>query len=381
MEDDQGAPGGMEKSLPSAAYTEPAIFAREKELIFARQWVAACRAETLPHAGDFRVIDVLGESVLVIRGKDGGLRAFYNVCRHRGARLCAAEGETPKPGRAILPPAVQPNGGIRCPYHAWLYNAEGALVGAPFLSENPDFRREDFSLYPVGCAAWGGFVFLHLCPAEAEPLATQLGAIADRVARYPLAELRVGHSISYDVDANWKIICENYNECYHCGPVHPELCALVPAFRAAGGAGLPWEDGVPHREGATTFSFSGTTSRAPFPALNASERVNHKGELLYPNLFLSLACDHVTAYILHPRGPARTSIDCLFLFAPEEIASPAFDHSDCTGFWDVTNQQDWAICERVQLGAACRAHRQGYYAPMEDANLDMRAYLARSMGR
>ncbi len=367
----------LEKSLPSRDYIGAAEFARERETIFAREWVVVCRAAELE---DWQVFDIAGESILLLRDKAGSLHAHYNVCRHRGARLCAPKGQPRTAGRAELPPAVQPNGLIRCPYHAWTYAPDGALIGAPFLTDGAAFARADFALYPVGCAQWGGFVFVNLTPASAMPLTEQLGAIPERIRNYPLADLRVGHRIAYEVDANWKIICENYNECYHCGPVHPELCALVPAFRAAGGAGLPWEDGIAHRAGAYTFSHSGTSPRPPFPGLNASERVNHKGELAYPNLFLSLACDHVAAFILHPRGPSRTDIECLFLFAAEEVVRPGFDHTDTTDFWNTVNQQDWAICERVQQGIASRMHAHGYYAPMEDANLDMRRYVESRKG-
>ncbi|QUD89374.1 aromatic ring-hydroxylating oxygenase subunit alpha [Phenylobacterium montanum] len=370
---------GLEPSLPSTAYTDPGRFAREKEAIFTREWMAVCRTEEIQGPGAWRVVELAGESVLLVRGKDGALHAHYNVCRHRGARLCPAPGEQ-KPGRPELPPAVSPTGLIRCPYHAWTYSPAGELIGAPFLSDDADFPRERLSLYPVGCAEWGGFVFLHLTPAKAQPLEGQIGPAAARIANYPLADLRIGHRIAYEVEANWKILCENYNECYHCGPVHPELCAIVPAFRSQGGSGLEWERGIPHREGATTFTWTGTTKRAPFTGLNEDEKVRHKGELIYPNLFLSLAADHVAAFILWPLGPSRTRVECLFLFAEAEMARDDFDHTDASSFWDVVNQQDWAICERVQQGMGCRAHLQGFYAPMEDANLDMRRYIDERMG-
>src|SRR6201999_1541257 len=186
-----------------------------------------------------------------------------------------------------------------------------------------------------------------LTPAAAKPFAAQAGAALERVRRYPLSELRIGHTIEYSVGANWKILCENYNECYHCAGVHPELCAVVPAFREAGGANLDWERGIPHRDGAYTFTHSGTTSRRAFPGLNEDEKVRHKGELVYPNLFLSLACDHVAAFILEPKGPDRTDIVCHFLFEPYELAQPDFDARDTTEFWDLVNRQDWAICEAV----------------------------------
>jgi Rieske 2Fe-2S family protein len=365
----------LQASLPSIAYTDADQFARERACIFEREWVAACRADEIPGSGDWQVFDLAGNDVLVVRGSDGVLRAFYNVCRHRGARLCAARDEPAKPGRAALPAAVLPNGMIRCPYHAWTYRRDGSLQGAPFLAEGADFNPADFSLYAVGCAEWAGFVFLHLSPAQAQPLPDQLGPIPARIANYPLAAMGIGHRISYRVEANWKIICENYNECYHCGPMHPELCALVPDFRAQGGASLEWQRGIAHREGAYTFTWSGVTARALLPGLNDDEKTRHKGELVYPNLLISLSADHVTAYILRPRGPAMTDIDCLFLFSRDEIASPGFDHTDASSFWDVVNQQDWAICERVQAGMYARPHRQGFYAPMEDSNLDMRDYI------
>jgi glycine betaine catabolism A len=361
----------LEKTLPSDYYRSPEMYARERERIFCREWFCVGRDADLPNPGDSRVLDVLGESILLVRNESGALRGFYNVCRHRGAQLCG----TVVPGRAVRGGIVGKR--IRCPYHSWTYNLDGALVAAPYI-EGVDPAK--LALYPVGVESWGGFVFVHLTPAGAQSFANQLGAIPARTRRYPLARLRVGHSIRYDVAANWKIIVENYNECYHCGGVHPELCDIVPAFRRNGGSDLQWERGVPHREGARTFTSDGTTVRAPFPDLNEDERLRHFGEVAYPNLFLSLCCDHVAAFILHPKGPERTLIECQFLFEPEEIASMAFDPSDAVELWDVTNRQDWAICESVQRGIAARPHDHGYYAPMEDLSLDIRRYVGERLG-
>jgi glycine betaine catabolism A len=361
----------LEKTLPSDYYRSPEMYARERERIFCREWFCVGRDADVPDPGDSRVLDVLGESILLVRNESGALRGFYNVCRHRGAQLCG----TVVPGRAVRGGVVGKR--IRCPYHSWTYNLDGALVGAPYI-EGVDPAK--LALYPVGVESWGGFVFVHLTPAGGQSLANQLGAIPARIRRYPLARLRVGHSIRYDVAANWKIIVENYNECYHCGGVHPELCDIVPAFRRNGGSDLHWERGVPHREGAHTFTSDGTTVRAPFPDLNEDERLRHFGEVAYPNLFLSLCCDHVAAFILYPKGPERTLIECQFLFEPEEIARTAFDPSDAVELWDVTNRQDWAICESVQRGIAARPHDHGYYAPMEDLSLDIRRYVGERLG-
>src|SRR5262249_41674733 len=160
----------------------------------------------------------------------------------------------------------------------------------------------------------------------------QLGEVPAYTRRYPLHELRTARRIVYDVAANWKVIVENYNECYHCAGVHPELCELVPAFKQQGGGGLDWERGVPHREGAFTYTLSGTTKRTPFPSLNADERVRHKGQLIYPNLMLSLSAEHVAAFTLWPQAPDCTRVVCDFLFHPAEISKAGFDPSDAVDF-------------------------------------------------
>jgi Rieske 2Fe-2S family protein len=322
--------------------------------------------------GDYLVREVAGESVLVVRTREGALAAHYNVCRHRGSQL------VPGGGRGSF------SGGIRCPYHSWTYTLEGALRTAPFLDESDGLARSDLSLHPVGVDSWGGFVFLHLTPADAESgrttLQAQLGGVPERLRRYPLDQLRVAKRIEYLVEANWKVLLENYNECYHCGPVHPELCRLVPSFKQRGGADLDWERGIPHRKGAWTFTGSGTTTRAPFEGLNQDEQVRHKGELVYPNLLLSLSAEHVAAFTVWPHSPGRTTVVCEFLFHPGEMAKPDFDPTDAVEFWDLVNRQDWAICESVQRGMASRVFQTGYYAPMESASLDIRRYVRERLG-
>jgi len=370
--------GGLEQTLPSSWYFAEDIYALERERIFCREWLCVAREEELPSPGDHRVLDVVGESILLLRNRQGALRAFYNVCRHRGARLCRTEGSGP-PGLAVQGGVVAGRT-ILCPYHQWSYDLDGHLVAAPHMGNVPGFEKSSVNLYPVGVECWGGFVFVNLTPGEAPSLATRLGGIPERISRYPLADLRIGHTLRYSVAANWKAICENYNECYHCGGVHPELCSVVPAFRDAGGAGLDWLRGIPHRDGAYTFSYSGKTDRRPFPTLNEDERQRHKGEVLYPNLFVSLACDHAAVFILQPRGPERTDIVCHFLFEQCEIDRDSFNAADTVDFWDITNRQDWAICESVQRGMHSRVHQHGYYAPMEDYSLDIRRYVRERLG-
>ncbi|NNC99856.1 MAG: aromatic ring-hydroxylating dioxygenase subunit alpha [Gammaproteobacteria bacterium] len=368
--------GGLERTLPSSWYLDQQIFSLEREKIFMQEWICVGREEEVPEPGNHKVLNLYGESILLVRNGQGQLRAHYNVCRHRGARLCPAGVEEDSKDRLPLKGGVVGKRNIVCPYHAWRYDLDGQLVNAPHMTQEMGLQLADVQLYPAACEIWGGFVFVNLSPDRAPPFAEHIVATADRFKRYPLAELRIAKTISYQVNANWKVLCENYNECYHCGPVHPELCRIVPAFREAGSAGLDWEQGVPHRDGAHTFTASGTTTRRAFPGLDQNERVNHKGDLVYPNLFLSLAADHVAVFILQARGPAETGIDCHFLFEPHEIEKADFDPADAVDFWHLVNRQDWSICERVQQGMGARVHEYGVYSPMEDWNLDIRKYVS-----
>ena len=366
---------GLQAALPREHYVDPGTHALERQRVLLREWTCAGRLDDLGLAGPEEVlrpnrmaaVELVGEAVLVTVDAEGALHAHANVCRHRGSQLVpVAEGEP-------LPPACDVKV-VRCGYHSWTYGLDGRLIHAPHTEDVTDFAPNDFSLHPVGAETWGGFLWLHAAPASARPLMDSLGEIPQRLQRYPLARLVVGSRLTYDVRANWKVVAENYNECYHCGPVHPELCRLVPAF-GGGGAGLEWEDGIPHRDGAWTFTMSGTSNRQPFPDLDEAERVRHKGELVYPNLMLSLSADHVAAFALTPLAVDRTRIVCDLLFAPEAVAAADFDPLDAADFWDLVNRQDWAVCESVQRGMSSRSYSGGWYAPMEDASLDIRRWL------
>lgn len=370
-------PRTLQAAMPAPFYVGAEHWAREREQVLFREWFCVGRLAALGlddgvAGGRLAVVDVAGESVLVTRSPDGGLHAFYNVCRHRGSQVVPADpaGPAPEPCDA---------GALRCPYHSWTYDLSGRLMRAPHTEHVEDFDTAAFALHPVGAADWGGFLWLHLTPSEAVPLEESLGEAPDRVMRYSLASLVVGARLTYDVAANYKLILENYNECYHCAGVHPELVRLVPAF-GRGGADLDWAGGIPHREGAWTFTASGTSARAPLPGLDDDERRRHKGELLYPNLMLSLSADHVSAFTLWPLTAGHTRVVCDLLFDAHEAARATFDPSDAADFWDLVNRQDWAVCESVQRGMSSRAYTQGWFAPMEDTSLDIRRWLLPRLG-
>jgi len=360
-------PGGLQAALPREMYVDPVAFARERDILLYGEWFCIGRQVDLGLAkpGSVAVVDVVGESVVVTAGRDGVLHAAYNVCRHRGSQLYPVE-----PGAEAFCDAA---GAIRCPYHSWTYSLDGRLLKAPHTELTAE-ERADFSLHEVGVEVADGFVFVHLTPEQAEPLTGSVMPQFGRLAHYAIGELVTGLALTYEVAANYKVVAENYNECYHCGPVHPELTRLVPTF-GAGGVGIDWEGGVPHREGAWTFTMSGTTSREPLPGLDEAERTRHKGELVHPNLMISCSADHVASFVLLPQGVDRTRIEFRLLFHPSAVADPAFDPTDAGDFWDLVNQQDWAVCESVQRGMSSRAYRHGWFAAMEDDSADIRRWL------
>ncbi len=345
-------------TLPGRYYHDAAIFELEQERIFSRLWVCAGRADHVPEAGQYVRAQVGHESVLAMRGPDGGLRAFLNVCRHRGARLCTeASGRLP--------------GFLRCRYHAWTYGLDGRLIGAPNLRDTDGFDPEGFGLVPVALAVWEGLVWLNLAD-QPEPLEAQLTpCIRERFCgdaatfdRYRIGELRVGKTLSYDVRANWKLIVENFMECYHCAVVHPELAQAFPSFRA----GIAYQQGqaAEFAEGIDAFTLSGGAGRPRLPGLPPEDHRRYYGLVLRPNVFVNLLPDHILVHTLWPEAPDRTRVVCDWLFDAAEAARPDFDPMDAVAFFDLVNRQDWEVCQLAQQGVASKAFRAGgVFSPLE----------------
>ena len=299
-----GSRAVMEATLPYRLYLDSGAFAAERERIFSRQWFLVGREEDVPGPGDWRRVDVAGEQLVLVRGEDDRLRAFANTCRHRGAELCPADGPEAgprRPGAALPVPPLD------------LRTRRTPAGGPP-----PGRGAADVALHEAGVGRLGR---LHLrLPAPRPDAATGRAARRDAVAataNYPLADLRRGARLTYEVAANWKVIVENYNECYHCGPVHPELCELVPAFRRGGGAGLDWDDGIPHRDGAWTF----TTQRHQRPGRRSPASAPRSGSGTRARSSTRTCCS-ASRPTTSPRSrscPGRaghTTVVCDFLFAP-----------------------------------------------------------------
>ena len=340
----------MHRTLPAQDYYAAEIFELEKERIFYRKWFCAGREEELAGARDYMVREVLGESVLIVRGESGTLRAFYNVCRHRGSRLCDGAGRL---GSAIV-----------CPYHGWTYSLDGRLVGTPNVGDVEGFDRAEYGLHGVGVETWNGFVFVNLSE-KPRPLEEQLGPWRG-YERYHVERLRPGWRGVYEVAANWKIIHENYNECLHCPRVHPELVKMIPIYRRGLMAEKDGSWGNRLADDVTTFSKTGQSSLPLLPDLNEEEKRSYNGMTVFPNLMLDLLPDHVMTSVLWPAGPQRTKVVSEILFEPATLARDGFDPSDIVELEDLVSRQDWAVCERAQQGLRSRAFQFGVYPPQDE---------------
>ena len=334
------------RTLPAAVYTAAEVLAIEQAGLFGRTWLCVGREADIPAAGDFFTREIAGDSVLVIRGADQQLRAFFNVCRHRGSRL-------------IDVPSGQGLNRILCPYHAWSYRLDGSLAQIPGSGD-----RENLGLVPVSLATRESFIFLNLDSAPA-----LLDDLPD-LARFRLPELRCGWRHTYEVQANWKLICENYSECYHCPGAHPQLARLSDLISRSN---RPMETGkgfnggpMQLKDGIETMSLSGKRTVPVIPGLSADDHRYVYYYVIYPNLLLSPHPDYVLTHTAWPLAPDRTRVVCELLFTQEAVGRPGFDPADMADFWDLTNRQDWALCERAQLGAGSRGYRPGPYQSAED---------------
>ncbi len=354
----------MHTTLPRSFYADPEFYARELDRFYFNRWICAGRADQIRHPGDYFTRRLGSESVIVTRGSAGDVHAVFNVCRHRGTRLC----DQPEGHFA---------GRIQCPYHAWTYDLDGRLLAAPHMA--PEFCKEDYPLHRAGCEIWDGNIFVHLGeatshalpgqPALAAPpaLRDQLADLPARFAPWRMQDLRMHRRIVYDVKANWKLIVLNYNECLHCPNLHPALNRLhhylgaenvEPTTCYCGGA-------MGFREGVETMSMDGKRRRAYLPGLSASDRQRVVYFAIYPNFLLSLHPDYVMTHTLWPRAHDRTEIVCEFHFHPDEMAKPGFQADDAIEFWDLTNREDWWIAEQSQAGINSRVYQPGPYSERE----------------
>jgi phenylpropionate dioxygenase-like ring-hydroxylating dioxygenase large terminal subunit len=359
-------PFGQSRMLPRDAYVSPRVFAFEQQRFFAGSWTCVGREGDLEGGGAQRAVGVGGAGVLLARGVDGRVRAFANTCRHRGHELLGV-------GQQATRRTVQ------CPYHAWTYDLDGTLRAAPGFRDHQEFLPAEHGLVELPLESWHGFLFVN-GSGDAPPFAEHVGALDDLVAPYQPERLVPLASHSYDLACNWKVILENYHECYHCPLIHPELCQVSPPasgdnFELDGA----WVGGTMDlKDHAATMSLDGHSDGVPIPGLDG-ERLRTVAYLgLFPNLLLSLHPDYVMTHLVEPLGPDLSHVVCSWYFPPEAASQPGFDPSYAVEFWDRTNRQDWAACESVQRGMASPHFQPGPLAPAEDAVYHVVTMIARA---
>lgn len=338
------------RTLAGEYFTSADLFAREQELIHARLWNCVGRASAVSRPGEFITTTIAGESLIVIRGDDGMLRAFFNVCRHRGTQLCAE--------------AAGKVDAIRCPYHAWIYGTDGHLIGAPHMHEVEGFDRADYALHQAACAEAGGFVFVNIA-RNPQPFNDWFAPMTERLTRVGLDRLRSGHRATYDVRGNWKLVFQNYSECLHCPVIHPDLAAVIPYQSSANDLvdgpflGGCMDIAAPNE----SVTMSGRACAAAILSGDDARRAFYYSVM--PNLLINVHPDYVNYYLVTPLAAGRTRIESEWLFAPDAASQPGFNPDDAVSFWDRVNRQDWDIIERSQLGIRSRRYTPGPYSPRE----------------
>jgi len=344
-------------TLPAGYYTSPAYFAREQERLFRQLWLFVGRDDDAPSAGRYVTHRIAGAEVLIVRDEAGTLRAFHNVCRHRGTLLC------PDAAGQVL-------GFVQCPYHSWTYRLDGVLYKAPHMERVSGFRVDDWPLLPIALDTWDGNVFIHLGdPSGPRPsLREYLDGVDTRFQNWRMGELRTVATRTYQLRANWKLIIANYHECLHCANAHPQLVKLSHPLSGDNEPPHPTWLGAAMdlMPGCATLSTSSEPLRAPLPGLDDEQRRRVYYYALLPMLLINPHPDYVVTFMLNAIGPDRTDITCHWLMHPDEIARPGFDPGDAVEFWDVTNRQDWALSDRAQAGISSMGYRPGPYSNREE---------------
>ncbi|MBI3160519.1 MAG: aromatic ring-hydroxylating dioxygenase subunit alpha [Chloroflexi bacterium] len=290
------------RTLSREYFTSPDIYALEHERIFGRHWLCAGRAEQIEKLGQYVLLELEHESLILTRDRDGVPHTFFNLCRHRGTKLCVEE-------------SGQLAQSIQCPYHAWTYALDGSLIGAPHMDMVQDFDKADYPLHQAHLVEWEGFLFVNL-HREPQPFEDWFAPLIARLPKWGLADLRTARRVIYDVAANWKIIAQNYSECYHCPLVHPDLAERTPYL---GGMNDLTEG--PFLGGYMDMNYpslSISTQRVadPLSGIQGDDLQRVYYYTVFPNALISPHPDYVMLHTLWPRGLRRTLVTCEWMFHP-----------------------------------------------------------------
>ncbi len=348
------------RAMPPGVYTSPAFLEAELERIFAREWLCLGRAGALAEPGDYLTWEIAGRPVAVVRGRDGTLAAFSNVCLHRMSTLLAGRGHV----RSIV-----------CPYHAWTYNLDGSLRGAPAMTLNQAFRREDYCLPRLRCEEWLGWIFVTLDP-DAAPVAERLAEVEDLIADFGMESYVETFFETHLWDTNWKVLAENFMESYH-----------LPVCHAATIGGLSKLDEMVCPPGRPAFNFHTILKDDSLKiALAHPSNTRLQGDrrrttfllAIYPSLLVTLTPGYFWYLTLHPHGPGQVRIGFGGGMSPDFVGDPdAQAHfAAVKTLLDEVNVEDRGCTEKVYRGLSSSFARPGHLSHLERPNYDFARYLA-----
>ncbi len=368
-------------SLDQAFYTDPDVYALELERIITRNWILAGHLSEWPQQGDFKVFKVAGEAAIIVRGSDGQLKAFANVCRHRGSLVCLEEQGNAKK--------------FTCPYHGWMYNIDGELIAA--RSMPVDFDKSSLALKPVSVGIVHGLVFVAFCD-DPPSLDGAIAELADAMAMFDFEGLKVAAHKSYDIPANWKLSVENYQECYHCATAHPEYAQMHTLMLDRNKRGRVQHHMLSRMQacglkqieidridtaapvGETGYGYSrtalfdgyltGSRDGKPLAPL-LGELTDYDGGAsdfsFGPLSFLLAYSDHVVAYVFTPVDIENSRCDIYWLTRADAVAGKDYDVQELVWLWDITTQADKTIIVNNSKGVHSKFYEPGPFSDMEQA--------------
>ncbi|MGO4855018.1 aromatic ring-hydroxylating oxygenase subunit alpha [Phaeovulum sp. W22_SRMD_FR3] len=366
-------------ALEQALYCDPGVLALDLEHLFYKEWLFAVPACEIPKSGNFATLQIGAYPVIVVRGADKSIRAFHNVCRHRGQRLCAKDtGSSPK---------------LVCPYHQWTYELDGRLLYARDMG--PDFDASKYGLKPVAVQEVGGMVFV--CLADNPPVFDVADKLAEYLAPSGLNDAKVAFSSTITEKANWKLVIENNRECYHCGGSHPSLCRTYsdnPAMTAMEGPDAASPDILAHWSRCEAAGLPARFTHHPdmqwrlarIPLLNNAESYtmntkaavtkrmgsmpfNDAGSLLffhYPNTWNHFLGDHAIVFRVLPISETETEVTTKWLVHKDAVEGVDYDVKNLTEVWLNTNDEDRRVVEENQAGINSPAYEPGPYSKIQE---------------
>jgi phenylpropionate dioxygenase-like ring-hydroxylating dioxygenase large terminal subunit len=359
--------------LEQPFYTDDAIFKLEWQQIWQKYWLFAGSIAEIPNAGDYFTYTLHKDSVVIIKGNNGEIYAHHNTCRHRGSLICLNErGNAPR---------------LTCPYHQWMYNKDGSLIKARLM--DADFDKTEYGLHPVALEVVDGFIFISLAnnPPDFSPVRQDFSPF---LKPFKIEKAKVGFRKRYELRTNWKLVAENFRECYHCGAVHPEYCSAViganllePTDNVLAEKRMAWqakgldirdvdfvEDSFhfavryPLRPGVQSYSLDGKAVALPMGD-HTDYDAGVLGLVMYPNFWMDAVSDYMWTMRVTAQSPSSTIIDLTWLVDENAEEGKDYTPERLTDFWRITGEQDWQLCENNFKGIESSRYQPGPYAPAE----------------